>query len=107
MEEACSADLLTETEPDDGLWPCQCRCAAQAAAQAAARAAACTGPHTPVFGRPIPMNLVVLGVSTGGEVAGTLGMVNGQATWKRATRMSAILMRKLTSQTGDAQAQAW
>ena len=76
--------------------------AAVAVARAAARDAACTAVHTPESGSPIPMQLVVIGVSTGGEVAGTPHMVNGKA--KRAVMMSAILRRKLTSQTGDAQA---
>ena len=71
-EEACSADQTeaeaeaeAEADAEDGLWTWQGRCAAQAAA----RTAACTGLHTPESVRPIPMQLVVVGVSTGGEVA--------------------------------------
>ena len=104
-EEACSAEQMeaeAEAEAEDGLWTCQGRCA-QATAQAA-KAAACTAVHTPESESPIPMQLVV-DVSTGGEVAGTPRMVKGKA--KRATMMSAILRRTLTSQTGDAQAQPW
>ena len=101
-EEACSADQ-TEAEAE-----------AEAEAVDISRKVCCTGCckgycmywSTYSWVWEVHTNAAGGGVSTGGEVAGTPPMVKEKVTWKHVTMMSAILRRKLTSQTGDAEAQA-